>query len=206
MFLVVTVIVLMNLLIAMMSDTYANTNENAAIVMATAVSKSMLDYQRLPCIPPPLNLVCVPFRVLAFVCSCVLGDTGGNGVFSTGLVRYVTDVSVASGWRWAWSFAGGDKYVVEEKAKSKKVSEAKERIQRMASENIAKRNRRVAVVQRYVHEAEHARVQSHDERLKRIARDIRVLDVEMFGGGRQLRNHEQLVEYRRQQMEPQRLW
>ena len=216
MFLLQAVVTLTNLLIAMMSSTYETVQEHSEIEWKFSQVKLIRDYQSLPSIPPPLNLFALPFRVTAFLCSVLFGDHGG-GIFgkkgkgAKGLVpRFLPFLSLTKYWTIAWSYVGGDAFVDAETAKKEDEKKSAERFQLMSSKNIDKRKARVAVVQRYVNNEEHEHVQSTEERLKRIARDIRVLDVELFGGGRQLRNYEQLQEHRQKQMEqenkPQRLW
>lgn len=156
-----------------MSDTYASTNTNASIVTATLTIKSLRDYQNLPSIPPPLNFIYLPFRIVAFVCSCVFG--AGGDIFKQGLVRRLTGCYVAKYWILAWSYLGGDEYEDEaRRAKGKQKDEA-ETFQLMAKQNITKRQARESVVQRYVQKVEHAHTESYRERLKRIARDLHAL-------------------------------
>merc|ERR550514_1625105 len=84
-----SVVVLMNLLIAMMSETYENVSEEAQLVFRCERSRLFSSYASAYHVPPPLNLIAFPFRFAAFLGAFLFGirtgdaprrrDRGGGG-------------------------------------------------------------------------------------------------------------------------------
>ena len=77
-YMVITVIMLINLLIAMMSSTFATVKENARTEWMFARMRLIEDYMDMPALPAPLNLVAAPFRVVGAVLEAVGATLSGR--------------------------------------------------------------------------------------------------------------------------------
>jgi len=65
--LLVIVIVCQNLLIAMMNQTYQQTQDSSQVVYLNGRMELINDYAGLPVVPPPFNLITIPFELLALL-------------------------------------------------------------------------------------------------------------------------------------------
>ncbi len=152
-FLIQAVIMLTNLLIAMMSNTYSTVKAHADMEWKFSTVCLIDVYRSLPTIPPPLNLLCIVPRLLRWIV-------------------------VSLGWIFGLTLASGAR-VGSEDLEAKKRDEAL--YQHQASKNIHKQRIRIAVMRRYIQQEKKREVRSTEARLKRLALEIRELYGDTFG-------------------------